>query len=98
MTYDQWKCTDPREYEPEAEECFHEDYEETSEGVWHCARCDYRWWPSDAEVAHHRFLTVEYDKHCQRMERRAKIEYYVGKLAFWRRWRKPTSIDDELPF
>lgn len=99
MTYDQWKCTDPREYEPD--ECYHEDYEIGYDGLARCD-CGETWWPSDDEVRSQRERIAAYDAYLRREER---LDRYWRPL--WRCWfrllariwpRKPKPIDDELPF
>lgn len=94
--YDAWKLASP--YDDEIEECFHEEREINWEGRAECPRCGETWWASDAEIEHERFLNEELDAHWRREERKARIEEWINRLAFWRRWRKPAPVDDDLPF
>lgn len=96
-SYDSWKLASPDdEYE---EECLHEDYEADINGRATCCRCSYVWWLTDEEIEHERELHVAYDDMMLREERRERIRRILHKVTWmWRRWRKPTPIDDEIPF
>jgi hypothetical protein len=96
MTYDQWK-TDSG-YDEREDECFHEDFEADINGRATCDYCGHSWWLSDEEIKAERELHAAYDQMMRREERRQWIDGWVRKLAFWRRWRRPAPIDDELPF
>lgn len=96
-SYDEWKLRSPYDDEPE-EECYHEEYEADWEGRATCQRCGYSWWLSSAELEADRERSAAFDAYCRREARREWIEGLVSKLAFWRRWRRPAPIDDEIPF
>lgn len=94
--YDAWKLASPDdEWQPE---CFHEDYEADINGRAHCCRCDHSWYLSDDEIARERELHAAYDVMMRHEERREWIAGWVHRLAFWRRWRKPAPISDEIRF
>jgi hypothetical protein len=95
--YDEWKLRSPYDDEPE-DECIHEEREISWEGFATCGRCGHTWWASAAELETERLLNEDYDKHCRREERCERVRQLVGRLAFWRRWRKPQPNDDEIPF
>lgn len=82
------------------EPCPHEFYEVDVEGRAHCDSCGHKWWATKADSEQLRLANEAYDEHCRREERRARIEYWVGRLAFWRRWfkPKPSPIVDDIPF
>lgn len=84
--------------EPEPEECWHEEFEADINGLATCGRCGARWWMTVTEIAREGELRTDYDKMIRRAERRERIERWLHALAFWRRWRKPAPIDDEVPF
>ena len=95
-SYDSWKLASPDdEYE---EECLHEDYEADINGRASCCRCSHSWWMTDDEIEHEREIHAAYDRMMSREERRERIRQLIRPLAFWRRWRKPAPIDDEIPF
>lgn len=104
MTYDQWKCTDPREYEPEPEEeeCWHEEREIDWEGYATCNRCGKGWFASADEIAMEREHSKAYDAFIRREERldrywRPMWRFFYRALAFV--WRpKPKPVDDDIPF
>lgn len=97
MTYDQWKCTDPREFEPEPEECPHEGSHVDWQGQAHCDRCGATWWASQEETAAYQNLVREHDVWCRRMEFRDRWFGWWDRLRWpWPR-RKPL-LDDDLPF
>lgn len=95
--YDAWKLRSPDDEYPD-EECFHEDYEADVNGRASCCRCSHVWWLTSEEIERERQLHAAYDRMMRRAERREWIEGWVHRLAFWRRWRKPSPIDDEIPF
>lgn len=95
LGYDAWKTREDDDYE---DECWHEDYEADINGRATCCRCSHAWWMTDDEIRYERERHVAYDRMMRRAERREWIDGWVRKLAFWRRWRKPEPIDDEIPF
>lgn len=80
------------------EECYHEDYEADINGRATCCRCGEVFYLTRAEIEAERRQNAAYERYCRREERRERIERAVSLLAFWRRWRKPAPIDDEIPF
>lgn len=98
MSYDNWKLRSPDDDLPE-EECFHEEYESNWEGRATCGRCGHSWWLTSEEIAAERANAEAYDAYCQREEwRQWREDWRRHRFAFWRRWRKPTPVDDEIPF
>lgn len=97
QTYDQWKTTDPRDYEPEEEEdyCDHPDYEVDSEGRAHCCSCPHVWWQTADEIAAERRCQDDYDRY---------IAHYMRWDWLRSRWRKVIGLfwhpkeTDEIPF
>ncbi len=95
-SYDSWKLASPDdEFE---EECFHEDYEADVNGRATCCRCSHTWWLTSEEIERERQLHAAYDRMMRRKEWRERIARIIDTLAFWRRWRKPAPIDDDIPF
>jgi hypothetical protein len=94
--YDAWKPRSPDDEYPE--ECLHEDYEADINGRAICCQCGHAWYLTDDEIKLERELHVAYDAMMRREERRERIAALVRWLTFWRRWRKPTPIDDDIPF
>lgn len=100
MTYDQWKCTDPREYE--REECGHDDYEvDTLEGRCHCS-CGVSWHASEADIQAAIDSEIAYARHVEEMESRwYRFRKWVCGLRFsfgLRRRSRVTAGDDDIPF
>lgn len=106
MTYDQWKCTDPRDCEPE-EECFHEEYDIDWEGFATCERCGHGWFASPQQVEAQRKHEEEYAKWEAEQHRRERWLKLTApfRWAWYRLWN-PLSPrvaikslnDDEIPF
>lgn len=96
MTYDQWKCTDPREYEPE--ECDCADYDQDWEGRCTCGRCGRIWYKTAADLK----ADAEHEEAFERYIRRKEWSDWL--LFPWRRLRarlfprKPSAIYDDIPF
>ncbi len=97
MNYDQWKTMAPEDDLPE-EECFHEEYEADWEGRASCDRCGHSWWMTSEQIAADRAHSDSYDAYVRSEMRKEWIASWFRPLAFWRRWRKPRLIDDEVPF
>mgnify|MGYP001574109374 CR=1 FL=1 len=94
--YDTWKLRSPDDEYPEA--CWHEEYEADINARATCCSCGHTWYLTSDEVERERALVKSYDEMMRREEWRLWIESLVRPLAFWRRWRKPATIDDEIPF
>lgn len=106
MTYDQWKCTDPRDYDPE-DECLCEDAELDWAGLFHCAGCGMVWRASAADIAHAREQAAEYDAWCRKQERREFLRRLTWPIRWpifrllervWPRKALRVLTDDEIPF
>lgn len=97
MSYDAWKTRSPEDDGPD-QECWHEDYEADINGRAHCYYCSHSWWLTDDEVRQERELHAAYDQAMRRAERQERIDAWVRRIAFWRRWRKPEPINDDVPF
>lgn len=106
MTYDQWKCTDPRDYEPE-EECYHENFEIDMEGRAHCNFCSESWRASVREIEEQRAIEAEFNAWCRKQERREfwrkltlPIRWPIFRLLelIWPRRSLIVLTDDEIPF
>lgn len=103
MTYDQWKTTDPRDYEPE--ECEHAFFEIDWNGRAHCDSCLHGWWASADEIEAQRSHEAEYAQWVADQERwtyrlREWLRGRWFRIRFrWetRHWAK-LSDDDEIPF
>jgi hypothetical protein len=93
-SYDAWKLASPDDYD----ECLHEDYEADVNGRATCDQCGTVWCLTKDEIERERQLHVAYDRMMRREEWRQWREDWVHRLAFWRRWRKPALIDDDIPF
>lgn len=105
MTYDQWKCTDPREYEPEPEPCDHDDYDiDTIEGRCHCSHCGDSWHASEADIQAAIDSEILYAQYVERLESPwyrfqewCSGHWYNFKLLFRPEHRASVS-DDDIPF
>lgn len=106
MTYDQWKTTDPRDYEPE-DECCHEEANIDWEGRAHCCACGAVWAASKIEIDHQREQQAEYDTWCRQQERREfwrtltlPIRWPIFRLLerVWPRKSLAALHDEEIPF
>lgn len=101
VTYDQWKCTDPREYEPEPEECPCENFDIDWSGYATCDSCGRGWFASPEECEAQRRHEEEYAKWVAEQERpwnRFK-EWLHAHMPRWPRFlARPASGDDEIPF
>lgn len=103
MTYDQWKCTDPREYEPDP--CEHEDYDiDTIEGRCECTRCGERWNASEADWQAGIDSEIFYAQYIERMESPG-YRFREWCASQWRSLkralqprRKAAALDDDIPF
>lgn len=95
-SYDNWKLASPDDYY--AEECLHEEYEADINGRATCNSCGEHWYLTQWDIERERELNVAFDLAMRREERRRRIADLASRLAFWRRWRKPPPIDDEIPF
>lgn len=96
-SYDDWKLLSPYDDEPD-DECCHEDYEADINGRAHCCVCDYTWYLTAEEIDNERRRHEAYDQMMRHEARRERFARIVDRLAFWRRWRKPAPITDEIPF
>lgn len=104
MTYDQWKCTDPREYEPEP--CGHEDYDiDTLEGRCHCDRCGESWHASDEDIQAAINSEIFYAQYIERLESPwyrfrdwCAGQWHDFKYLFKRRRKAGAVDDDDIPF
>ena len=103
MTYDQWKCTDPREYE--REECEHENYDiDTIEGRCRCDSCGESWYASEADIQAAIDSEIAYAKYIERIESPwyrfrewCAGHWYSLKRALQPK-RKAAALDDDIPF
>lgn len=95
--YDAWKLASPPEYD-DNDICCHEEREIDWSGYATCHRCGVGWFASTQEIAAERELNERFDAYWRREERRVWIDGVIRKLAFWRKWRRPTPTDDDLPF
>lgn len=93
--YDTWKLASPDDYR---DECLHEDYEADINGRAHCCSCPHSWWLTAEEIEAERERYESYDREMRKAEWRLWLKDQINRLAFWRRWRKPTPIDDDVPF
>lgn len=111
MTYDQWKCTDPRDYEygydDEAEDCPCDEFEIDWEGLATCDRCSRCWRASTEEIKRDRELRSEYDAWSRKQERREflrrltyPIRWPIYRLLerIWPRKACRVLLDEEIPF
>jgi hypothetical protein len=82
------------------EECYHEAFEINWEGLATCSDCGESWWPTQQDIEHVRYCNERYDAYCRREERlerwRQVRDWFRSFLP--RRRRKPSPIDDEIPF
>lgn len=97
-SYDEWKLRSPYDDVGPEDDCCHEDYEADFNGMATCDRCGTTWWMTQEQFEAERAHSEAYDAYCRREERKARIEEWTNRLAFWRRWRKPVPINDDLPF
>lgn len=113
MTYDQWKCTDPRDYDdyddydPERD-CEHEHYEiDVCTGRAECDYCSKSWYLSSEEIDAELDRQANYHEEMERENRRQwwRDKTYPVRMFFFRVlervWpRKACSVlhDDEIPF
>lgn len=86
--------------EDEAEdECDHDDYESDINGRATCNYCSYSWWQTKQEIEAEHMRYTNYDAHMRREERR---ERFRTIREWFRRLisspRKPSELDDEIPF
>lgn len=95
-SYDAWKLRSP--YDERDDECFHEDYEVHINGRATCCRCGEGWYLTAEEIQYERERVIGYDKMYRRWEREQRWQQFVSKIAFWRRWQKAASVDDDIPF
>lgn len=96
-TYDEWKLRSPYDDEPE-EDCDHEEYNSDWEGRATCNRCRHSWWLTAAQMRANEEASESYDDYVRREMRKERIASWFRPLAFWRRWRKPRDLDDDIPF
>lgn len=97
MTYDQWKCTDPREFEPEPEECPCEDYDTDWEGFATCASCGRMWSLTAEQIKADAECAAAYDAYIKREEWKEWLLTPLHKVQSWLPRRK-REMDDEIPF
>jgi hypothetical protein len=95
-SYDSWKLASPDD--EREDECSHEDYEADINGRATCCRCSHAWWMTDDEIKWERERYESYDRLWRREEWRLWFNQWIGRLAFWRLWRKSAPIDDDIPF
>lgn len=95
--YDAWELACPYD-DPPDDDCYHEDYEADWQGFATCDRCGVTWWLTEQQIKADREASAAYDRYFRRVEREEKIAAWINWFAFWRRWRKPVPIDDEIPF
>lgn len=107
MTYDQWKCTDPREYEPEPEECDCIEFDIDWSGYATCESCGRSWFASPEQIEAQERHEREYAEWVQQQSRR---EFWLKltapfRWAWYRVWNRISprtaikSLDaDEIPF
>ena len=91
MTYDQWKTTDPRDYEDDeydsAFECEHEDYDiDVCTGRASCNCCDHRWYMTGEEIDAELDRQATYHEDCERWERQQRRREFWRKLTLPIRW------------
>lgn len=113
MTYDQWKCTDQREYwgydDYDTErDCEHESYEiDVCTGRAECDCCSHSWYLTSEEIDAELDRQARYYEDMEREERRQwwRNKTYPVRMFFFRIlervWpRKSLSVltDDEIPF
>lgn len=80
------------------EECWHEDWEADINGRAVCCQCGERWWLTAEEIRREREWVAAYDEMMRKEEWRQWWDGWINRLAFWRRWRKPVTTNDDLPF
>lgn len=78
--------------------CIHEEYEADVNGRATCNSCGIVWYLTAQDIQHERELHAAYNAMMRREEWRQWREDWVRRLAFWRRWRKPDPIVDDVPF
>lgn len=98
MTYDQWKCTDPREYEPEPEECWCEDYDEDWEGRCTCGRCGRIWYKTAADIKADAEREAAFERYIRRTEWKDWLLFPWRRFRAWAFPRKASALDDDIPF
>ena len=112
MTYDQWKTTDPRDYEPDYDSLHYdhdcgESFSIDHAGCAICDRCGETWWPNADEVAAYREREAEQDAWLRQRARREfwrKVTYPIRWPIFrllervWPRKAIRVLLDEEIPF
>ena len=96
MSDDRWK--DSYVYDEQDDPCEHESYEVNSEGRATCDRCGACWWQTFEQMEAQRAADKMYDEYCRKEEARKRREVLMDRVLFWRRWRKPKAVDDNIPF
>jgi hypothetical protein len=95
-SYDSWKLASPDD--EREDECLHEDYEADVLGRATCCRCSHLWWMTDDEIKWERERSEAYDRIMRRADRRERVRQILDKVRRLWRWRKPSPIDEEIPF
>ena len=93
LGYDAWK-TDVPEYYGYEDECDHEDYEITWEGIAHCAACQARWTATPEECAAYDAAQGRAAEAYAEMERRDRWRFLWDLLIWnlWYRWRPSPKV------
>lgn len=100
-SYDEWKLASPYDDDLEGE-CQHDEYDtDILSGRATCWNCGASWWQSEDEIQAEIDRQREYDEWCAAQQRLCnRFKEWLGSWlhSLWRRRRRSSETDDEIPF
>jgi hypothetical protein len=96
--YDHYDEPEYDEPEPDEDCCCHEHHDLDWDGRATCHRCGHVWYLSAEDYERMAERDRQAEKDFRREVWRMWRQDMVDRLCFWRRWRKPKDVDDEIPF